>query len=134
RLRIEISHANRVFLTRLESAAERLAGDRATPAMFQYSIYGLGLLSDTALPELQQLADVKPDISVRLQVDCHAEPGTARWLLNSTLPSGDYLALCGKMKDGYLLRFVGVADFLIDRLGRELRCTRIEPGTSPQTL
>jgi hypothetical protein len=102
--------------------------------VLQYSIYGLGLLSDTALPELERLASVKPDINVRLRVDGHAGPRTARWFLSSTLPGGDHLALCGKIEGGYLLRYLGLADFLIDRLGRELRCARIEPGTSPETL
>jgi len=44
------------------------------------------------------------------------------------------MAFCGKIEGGYLLRYLGFADFIVDDAGRELRCTRVEPETSPQTL
>ncbi len=65
--------------------------------------------------------------------DCH-HTGGPRWVLHSTLPNGDDWALCGKIEGGYLLRYSGFADFIVDHTGRKLRCTRIESGTSPETL
>jgi len=107
-------------------------------AVFQYSVYGLSLASDTALPELDRFvatpAEATVSINVRLRVVGHSDPGTARWFLRSTLPNGDDWALCGKIEGGYLLRFVGLADFVVDRRGRDLRCTSVEPGASPETL
>jgi hypothetical protein len=106
--------------------------------VFRYSVYGLDLASDTALPELDCFAAASAaaahPIKVHLGVATRRDLGTAHWLLRSALPGGDDLALCGKVEGGYLLRYVGAADFMVDRAGRELRCTRIEPGTSLQTL
>jgi hypothetical protein len=106
--------------------------------VFRYSVYGIGLSCDAALPELEQLVTT-PDaarisINVRLGNADSGYPAAARWFLRSTLSDGDDLALCGKIEGGYLLRYAGLADFTVDLAGRELRCARVEPGTSPQTL
>jgi len=112
----------------------------AVPVVFQYSVYGIGLASDTALPELELGAIAPPEeqisINVRLR-NADANAGyhaAARWLLRSTLSNGDDQALCGKIEGGYLVRYPGFADFIIDDAGHELRCARIESGTSAQTL
>ncbi|MBV8361701.1 MAG: hypothetical protein JO189_27755 [Deltaproteobacteria bacterium] len=108
--------------------------------MFQYFVYGIGLSSDTALPELKPLAIALPEdqisISLRLgNADANTGyPAAARWFLRSTLSNGEEWSLCGKIEGGYLLRYPGFADFIVDRAGRELRCVRIESGTVPQTL
>jgi hypothetical protein len=106
--------------------------------VFRYSVYGLDLASDTALPELDSLAAMSGEaavpIAVRLRVAGHCDLGAPRWVLRSVLLNGDDWALCGKIECGYLLRYPEFADFIVDRAGRELRCTRIESGTSTQTL
>jgi len=108
--------------------------------MFQYCLYGIGLSSDTALPELELFAAATAagqiSINVRLG-NTDADTGyltAVCWFLRSTLSNGDNWALCGKIEGGYLLRYPGFADFIVDRAGRELRCARIDSGTSPQTL
>jgi hypothetical protein len=107
-------------------------------SVFRYSVYGLDLTSDTALPELDALGSAPREaavpIAVRLRAGGYGNSCAPRWVLHSTLPNGNDWALCGKIEGGYLLRYVGLADFIVDRSGHELRCTRIEPGTSPQTL
>ena len=106
--------------------------------MFQYSVYGVGLSSDIALPELERLTTAlhtrQISINVRLRDPGTGDPVAARWFLRSTFSNSDGLALCGKIEGGYLLRYPGFADFIVDSAGRELRCTHVEPGTSPQTL
>ena len=108
--------------------------------MFRYLVYGVGLASDTALPELKLFAagTAAGQISINVRLgDANADTGcltAARWFLRSTLSNADDWALCGKIEGGYLLRYPGFADFIVDRAGRELRCVRIEPGTVPQTL
>ena len=108
--------------------------------MFQYLVYGIGLSSDTVLPELELFAagTAAGQISINVRLgDANADTGcltAARWFLRSTLSNADDWALCGKIEGGYLLRYPGFADFIVDRAGRELRCVRIEPGTVPQTL
>lgn len=106
--------------------------------VFHYFVYGIGLSSDTAMPELElpaiSPAEEQISINVRLRNADTDYPAAACWILRSTLSNGDDWALCGKIEDGYLLRYPGFADFIVDRAGRELRCARIESGTSPQTL
>jgi len=106
--------------------------------VFRYSVYGVVLSSDTGLPELERLASTldtgQVSINVRLGDADIGDQITARWFLRSTFSNSDGLALCGKIEGGYLLRYLGFADFIVDSAGRELRCARVEPGTSPQTL
>ena len=106
--------------------------------MFRYFVYGLDLSCDTTLPELDSLAAISVEatvpIVVHLRVAEHSDPGTARWILRSTLPNGDDLALCGHIEGGYLLRYPGLGDFVVDRGGHRLRCTSIQLGTSAHTL
>jgi hypothetical protein len=106
--------------------------------VFRYSVYGFDLASDTALPELDSLVAMSGEaavpIVVRLRVAGHRDLGAPRWVLRSLLPNGDDWTLCGKIEGGYLLRYPGYADFIVDRNGRELRCVHIESRTSPQTL
>jgi hypothetical protein len=106
--------------------------------MFRYSVYGLDLASDTALPELDALESAPREaaipIAVRLRADGYGNCCVPRWVLHSTLPNGNDWALCGKIEGGYLLRYLGFADFTVDHSGHELRCTHIESGTSHQTL
>jgi hypothetical protein len=110
----------------------------AAAVKFQYSVYGVWLYSDTALPELESLANA-PDsellpIQVRFKESGNGDSLAAHWFLRSTGCNGDDLALCGKIEGGYLLRFPRFADFIIDRTGSELRCSRVEAGTPPQLL
>ena len=107
-------------------------------ARFQYAVHGVQLLSDTALPELESLMVAPRDqnicIHVRLSETTAGAPIPARWFSQSTSSNGQEVALWGKLDEGYLLRYPGWADFLIDHDGRELRCARIEQGTSLKIL
>jgi hypothetical protein len=106
--------------------------------VFHYSVYGVLLCSDVALPELDRLATAieteHVSINLRLSDVSTSDPIAPRWFLSSTPSNRDNLALCGKVEGGYLLRYPGYADFIVDSAGRDLQCARVEPGTSLQTL
>ena len=104
--------------------------------MFNYSIYGLRLACDTALPELESASSEEAVISivVRLHAGVPCDTRTPRWILRSTLSNNDDWALCGKVEGGYLLRYPGFAEFSVDQAGTDLRCTRVEAATSRATL
>jgi hypothetical protein len=106
--------------------------------VFRYSVYGLDLACDTELPELNFRGDGPIEaalpINVFLQVGDHYVVPQSSWFLRSARANGDDWALCGKIEDGYLLRYLGFADFIVTEGGRTLRCAYVERGTSAQTL
>jgi hypothetical protein len=106
--------------------------------VFLYSVYGVGLSSDILLPELEQLAGVADgrqiSINVRLIDPRTDDRVAARWFSKPIHSDRDDQTLWGKIDGGYLLRYPGLADFIVDRAGRELRCARVERVTSLETL
>src|SRR5262249_36185278 len=99
--------------------------------------YGLELVSDMPLPELDRIVALREEaaasVSVQLQPTDHHDLAP-RLTLRSMLPDGDELALFGKVEDGFLLRYRGFADFIVAPPARKLRCVRVESGTAVQTL
>jgi hypothetical protein len=55
-------------------------------------------------------------------------------LKTTTLADGTPWLTSARVGDGYLLRFVTIADFIFDATGSELTCWRVEPGVSGETV
>jgi hypothetical protein len=106
--------------------------------MFRYRVYGLTIESDTRLPELSKL--IRPDdamateVRVRLQVPDAPPPPFSEIMKTTMRPDGTPWLMSARVGDGYLLRFSGIADFIIDGAGSDLTCWRVEPAISPETV
>jgi len=58
----------------------------------------------------------------------------ARWYLRSRQPGGATWLRSGKTKSGYVLSFPAIADFLVDRTGREVVCRNASRDVSLDTI
>lgn len=103
----------------------------------RYQGYGLTIASELALPELFPIADVEsrtePDVHVYLRMGHKKYSSPSHWLLTYAVPTGGLWLACARHRDGYLLRFPGLADFFVDALGGKIVCTA-EPETPTDTL
>lgn len=106
--------------------------------MFRYQVYGLTIESDTRFPELSRLPkptdSVATDVSVRLRSRRATTPSFSEILQTTALPDGTPWLTSGRIDDDYLLRYAGIADFIVDNAGTDLRCCRVEDGVSTDTL
>src|SRR5579863_4680138 len=106
--------------------------------MFRYRVYGLTAESDTRFPELAKLEkptdQTTTDVRIRLHVPRLKMPAISEILKTTTLPDGTPWLTLARVGDGYLLRFVTIADFIFDGTGSELTCWRIESGVSAETV
>ncbi|NOT56172.1 MAG: hypothetical protein HOP18_16350 [Deltaproteobacteria bacterium] len=100
-----------------------------------YRVYGLTMTSDTVLPELPPLdpASHLPTLAVRLAARFPRVSAPTQWLRHWPLAPEEPWLSCGKVADGYLLRFRELADFFVDDAGQEIIGTA-EPGTATDTL
>lgn len=111
----------------------------AGSARYAYRLGDLSILSDTSLPELTPCATALPDggepLVIRLR-DAAAKRETSppSWFINLDLADGTPWAARGKTANGYLLRYHGLADFEVDRAGRELVCQSRSDDVSDLTL
>jgi hypothetical protein len=74
------------------------------------------------------------DVRVRLRVPRGKMPPVSEVLKTTTTQSGTPWLTSARVGDGYLLRFVTMADFIIDRSGSEIACWHIESGISADTI
>lgn len=101
------------------SASSALARGRA--GGWRYRVSGLTLESDRPLPELLPLrAGGPPDLRVALGRGALSRPAPAEWLARWATPSGEPWLTAAREGDGYRLHFPGLADFHVDREGREV--------------
>lgn len=100
-----------------------------------YRVHGLTMTSDTVLPELPPLepASHLPTLTVRLATRFPRVSAPTQWLRHWPLAPEEPWLSCGKVADGYLIRFRALADFFVDDNGQEIIGTA-EPGTSTDTL
>lgn len=104
---------------------------------FRYRVYGLSIISDIEMPELSPPENCRsaaqPEVRVRfLSPKALAEP--SEWFNKCPLPSGEPFLACAKIEGGYILRYEGFCDFVVDKSGREVVCARMEPDVSMLTL
>lgn len=99
-------------------------------SFFQYRVYGLSLVSDTPLPELNPGYDnidpKSPEVRVKYLGRHESLPSSPHWLPLWTLPSGEPWLSCAKYEGGYLLRFPNLADFSVDDEGEIIRVAASE--------
>lgn len=101
--------------------------DRFTDVPYRYSFADLTVLSDTVLPGLAPRPSdsfLSPDHEAPLEVTLSNRPSRFsppdRWLIRIGRKRRPWMC-SGLTKQGYLLRFPGVADFLLDLNGRRVQ-------------
>jgi len=90
-----------------------------------YRIFDLALDSDIPLPELAQVASAPEVIRVQEQPRPVATPVQPAWVQHWTDPRGNTYFSCGKLDDGWLLRWPGLVDFAVDITRQRIRYTRL---------
>jgi hypothetical protein len=104
--------------------------------VFFYRAYGLTIGSDLEIPELASAASADralPDVRVSLLGSRRIQP-PSEWFHRCSTPDGEPFLACARIEGGYLLRYEGVADFIVGRSGREIVCARREPRVALSTL
>jgi hypothetical protein len=88
----------------------------------QYQLYGLVIASHNLFFGEISIGNREVDVQVRSIFPSDPPPSPSNWFMNWTLPGGEEWLSCAKTEGGYLLRFNELADFTIDRNGREIVC------------
>jgi hypothetical protein len=104
--------------------------------VFFYRAYGLTIGSDLEVPELASAASIDgslPEVRVSLLSLRPIRP-PSEWLQRTSTPDGEPFMACARIEGGYLLRYEGVADFIVDLSGREIACVRRQPRVALSTL
>lgn len=78
-----------------------------------YRIFDFGLDSDLHFPELPEIDGSDNPIKIRVLRQEKAIPANPSWFHHWKDMAGNTLMSCAKLQSVYLLRFIGVADFLI---------------------
>lgn len=103
-----------------------------------YRAFGLAIISDTEIPELQPLHDLRDSarnrVNLRILGPYRAIEEPARWLNASAHADGTPWLSTAKIDGGYLLRFPKLADFTIDSTGHDLTCVAPADGVGAVTL
>jgi hypothetical protein len=104
----------------------------------RYSVCGFALASDTPIAELPETSSVTIDadrlINVQLGGDGRKFSEPSEWFMRQDLPNGAPWSARARTSDGYLLRFLEVADFSVDHAGQHIRCVARHPETSDLTV
>ena len=103
-----------------------------------YPFCGFALASDRRIPELDETCTVNSDadrlINIQLGEVVGQFPEPSEWFMRQNLPNGAPWSTRARTRDGYLLRFVELADFLVDSAGQHISCISRHPATSDLTL
>ena len=109
------------------------------PNRFHYVAYGLAIDSDLPLPELEATQhQSSPLLAGKLHVRLARPPVSVReprdWLLQTSLSDGQPWMWAARQEQGFLLRYVGLADFTVNPGGTEIVLAHAEPVSSRDTL
>lgn len=104
-----------------------------------YRVSGLNILSDTPLPELEAriVEPLDSDAQLLVQLSGRATDSSflhAHWFLTQNLDSGRPWMARARNHEGYLLRYNDLADFWLDRMGRQVTCCARSAGVSDLTI
>jgi hypothetical protein len=92
----------------------------------RYRIFDLVLESDLPLAELGECPDGKPAIRFAIAPELAPEENSLAWIHEWTLPDGRVSIASARHAGGYLLRFPGLADFLVSGDGSRIACLDAE--------
>ena len=98
-----------------------------------FRLYGFVIESANLLQRLTPISPRKIDAKIQRVSYAKSFPQPSHWFMNWTLPGGAKWLSCAKTEGGYLLRFNELADFTIDRSGREIVCMP-RSGISEDTI
>ena len=98
------------------------AGRAAASNPMRYSVYGVTLLSQVALPELDQAPETQAATTRAIRFSLRREPFSSpcRQVTSWALPTGEPWLTCAKCEGGYALRFADLADFGVDQHGNDI--------------
>jgi hypothetical protein len=102
-----------------------------------YFVYGLRLLSDTALPEIDPGLGVDPAPAAEVEVRLGDPPATSldvEWHYQFETRTGQPWLACGRTPRGHVLRFPGLADFVVEASDRGCRIRLGDAAAPPGTL
>lgn len=106
--------------------------------MYRYSVYGLSIASDSPFPELDDLPQpsIKSSVDVKLYLRRRRKTPVraSEFFQKGTLPDGTPWLNVARIEEGFLLRYVDFADFIVDRSGSTIRCCTVEQGVSATTV
>lgn len=106
--------------------------------MRSYRAYGLVIVSDTAIPELPASDGACDDPRTRVRVALRSRgrlfPEPSSWFNIGRNDAGEVWLKCARISEGYLLRYSGLADFVIARDGSAITCVGCAPEVSELTL
>ena len=100
--------------------------------MALHRVSGLCLATNVPLPELPRTR-AAADLVFRLLPPRGRAAAPRAWLHQWRETSGPVAISLGRTRDGYLVRFAALADFLISRDARVIRC-RPKSGVAPVTI
>jgi len=101
-----------------------------------YRVCGLQIGSSIAFPELQALPESaeRPAFDMEFELgDGPLPPVPTNAIMTLDQADGSPWLSCSRTAAGYRFHFDGLADFLVDRLGRQVRCVA-PPDTPPETI
>lgn len=86
------------------------------------SLYSLTVDSEEPLPGLVCAPGCPADLRVKRRSSWALPALRPQWFSERRLPGGERWLSVAKVQEGYLLRFDGLADFLVSRSGGEVSC------------
>jgi hypothetical protein len=106
--------------------------------VFKYSVYMLTIASDSRFPELagRELppGEAAPEVEIVLRRRRGIRANVSEFVQRMTLAGGTPWLDCAKFAEGYVLRFVDYADFIVSRNGSRIECCSSSPGVSMTTI
>lgn len=108
----------------------------AIPDEFRYQAWGHLVVSNRLLPELKPAPAHAALPVIRLCFDACSTPWPSppRWTFSWGWSGDQPWMACAETEGGYLVRFPGRADFLIDRPAETVTCRATKASIPPETL
>ena len=108
--------------------------------MHRFRAYGLAIVSDVHLPELPPIDSADSPGAGIVEITLVKNESAAelsepsQWASRGRGPDGEEWILAGRVPDGFIIRFVDMAEFFIGADGRVISLRRCAEDVSPVTL